>query len=102
MTTYRLKGYRTELIINEDTTKEQIAEFIGQELNHYIQLVRKISEYDEKGIGYKQTVWTYELTYCSIPNPDGVGRVFDKEKSVEEHTNLLCKYIKEDLGIEVK
>lgn len=102
MTTYRLEGYRTELVINEDTTKEQMSEFVEKELNHYIELVCNISELDEMGIGYKQRVWTHELNYFSVPNPNGLGRIFDSKASIKEHTKFLCEFIKEDLGIEVK
>ena len=86
-----LKGFTTEIEITANTSREDLAKFVSEEANHWIECL-------EDGI----RKWTHEIEYCSIFDEERGCRVFDNEETVRVHTEHLVKFLREDFSIEIK
>ena len=87
----KLEGnYGNELILN-GATREQVAEFVDKDVNRCVSLMAD-----------GQCEWTYEIRWCSVFDSKRDCRVYDRNKTVREHTDKLIEYIAEDFGLVVE
>ena len=88
----KLAGINYVVAIDEKTTLRDLEAFVRKEMNHWVEL------FDDDG----RRIWTYEIAYESIYDPDLGYRIFDDDITVGTHTNKLADLIYEDFQIKLK
>lgn len=83
--TVKIVGRRPnhEIIVTENTTIEELEEFIGLEIDQFVKV-------------HTTHEWTYEITYRATRNEEDGNLTYDRDETVAFHARKILQYIEED------